>query len=229
MTDDDLAYITPIAKRIAKRMAAKWKHVAGLDLEDLEQELICSALEAERTFDPARSRDLRGHLIKTMHRRTIDHCRRLDTVTHPWRALVAQVLAAQESLQLELGGNVTVDEAAELAGIDIKRWRHIDAAIHERNALRLDAPTEGENGEVGSFADAIADRESDPHAPTPAMDALHAHCTRRERGILAARIAGERYEHIAKAWGITPREAKATHGEAVKRLREVLSEPVTTH
>ena len=222
MTDDDLAYITPIASRIAKRMEGKWRHVAGLDLEDLEQEILCAALEAERTFDPARSRDLRGHLIKTMHRRTIDHCRRLDTVTHPWRALVAQVLAAQESLTIELGGNVTVEEAAELLGVEVARWRHIDAAIHSRNALRLDAPTEGEGGELGSVADTIADHEADPLEPTPAIDALHANCSRHERGILAARIAGERYEQIAAAWGITPREAQATHGAAVKRLREVL-------
>ena len=223
MTDDDFDYIKPIAKRITKRMAPKWRHVAGLDLEDLEQELLCSALEAERTFDPARSHDLRGHLIKTMHRRTIDHCRRLDTVTHPWRALVAQVLAAQESLTIELGGPVTVEEAAELIGVDIARWRHIDAQIHSRNALRLDAPTESpESGEIGTLADTIADRESGPLEPTPAMDALHAHCSRRERGILAARIAGERYEQIAAAWGISAREAQATHGAAVKRLREVL-------
>ena len=203
-------------------MEGKWHHV-GLELEDLEQELICSALEAERTFDPARSPDLRGHVIKTMHRRTIDHARRQDVVTHPWRALVAQVLAAQESLTIELGGPVTVEEAAEILGVDIKRWRFVDAEIHQRNALRLDAPTENENGEAGTFADVIPGRESDPLEPTPATDALHAHCSRRERGILAARIAGERYEQIAAAWQITPSEAKRTHAEAVTRLREVLT------
>ena len=219
----DLEYITPIAKRIARRMEGKWRHVAGLDLEDLEQELLCCALEAELTFDPARSTDLRGHVISTCHRRAIDHCRRLDTVAHPWRSLVAQVLASQESLTIELGRQVTVEEAAEILGVDIKRWRFVDAEIHHRNALRLDAPTESENGEAGTFADVIPGRETDAFEPTPATDALHAHCSRRERGILAARIAGERYEQIGAAFDITPREAKRTHAEAVQRLREVLT------
>lgn len=228
MTDDELAYITPIAGRIARRMAPRWAHV-GVDVEDLTQELLCCALEADRTFDPSRSSDRRGHLISTMQRRTIDYVRRGDVVSHPYRSIVARVLAAQESLQVELGGTVTVEEAAELAGVSVARWRVVNAAIHQRNALRIDAPIDAPEGDTGSYADVIPSHEADRDESTPATDALHVHCSRRERAVIAARIGGETFARIGAAWGITAWEAKVTHDAALARLRELLAEPMPTH
>ena len=216
----ELAEYGPIIERIAKKAAANTQALR-IDHEDLEQVGYEALLVAWTSFDPTRSNDIRGHIIKTIQRRIIDYIRTCDALPHPTRRLLKLIDAAAQQLSAELGRTVTSEETAEIAGIDPNIVRTARHNSHRFEEARLDAP-----GPDGQEPLDIPDRNNPgpatPEEETAGIDALtrvlSRYASEREiRLFIAHHIHGFTPEDLAK---LDPYATPASINLDIRRLTD---------
>jgi RNA polymerase sigma factor (sigma-70 family) len=216
----------PLIQRVAGRYA-------GRDVEraDLVQEGVLGLLRALRRFDPERGVPFTAYagwwLRQSMQQAIAEQSRAVRLPTH--------VLWDIHQLK-EARGTIAAREGREATGVELERelgWgsgRFADVTRAERPALSLDAPFAGDEGEIDTLGDLLADPLSEERfaevlddASTPAVRALLSTLSAREQQVLAWRFGEETEEpltlqQIGRRLGVSAERVRQIEKRALAKL-----------
>lgn len=217
----------PLIQRYASRYA-------GRDLEraDLVQEGVVGVLRALRRFDAGRGVPFSAYagwwLRQAMQQAIAEQSRAVRLPTHVLWDIHALKEARRAIAQRE-GRDATGTELERELGWG--RGRYEDVTRAERPALSLDAPYAGDESEVDTFGDLLADPLSEQgfadvleEAAAPAVRALLSTLSDRERQVLAWRF-GEgvdeplTLQQVGRRLGVSAERVRQIENRALTKLQ----------
>jgi RNA polymerase sigma factor (sigma-70 family) len=216
----------PLIQRVAGRYAGR-----DVDRADLVQEGVIGLLRALRRFDAERGVPFTAYagwwLRQSMQQAIAEQSRAVRLPTH--------VLWDIHALK-EARGAIAARQGREATAAELERelgWgsgRFADVSRAERPALSLDAPFAGDEGEIDTLGDLLADPLSGQRfaevledASTPAVRALLSTLSERERQVLAWRF-GEKTEQpltlqqIGRRLGVSAERVRQIERRALAKL-----------
>src|SRR5207302_10699237 len=207
---------------------------AGRDLEraDLIQEGVVGVLRALRRFDRDRGVPFTAYaawwLRQAMQQAIAEHARAVRLPTHVLWDVHALKEARGAIAQREGRDGTTAELERELGW---GRGRYEDVSRAERPALSLDAPYAGDEAEVDSLGDLLADPLSEQgfadvldEATAPAVRALLSTLSEREQQVLAWRF-GEgvdeplTLQQVGRRLGVSAERVRQLENRALAKLQ----------
>jgi len=216
----------PMVMRVARRYA-------GLDVElaDLVQEGVLGVLRAIERFDPARGVPFVAYaswwLRQSMQQAIAEQSRSIRLPTH----VLWDIHRMRQARGEILASSGRAASPAEIERrLEWSRNRLEDVLRAERPALSLDAPYAGDEGEIDSLGDLMADPLSQEiyeqvvtNVSADAVRALLSTLTDRERQVLSWRFGVEGEElslrQIARRLGMSAERVRQIEQRALVKLR----------
>ncbi len=222
LTDELAARYLPRVQRHAARIARKLpRHV---QVGDLVSAGFCGLVDAFLRFDPSRMESFEAYVDHRIRGAILDELRHHDPLTRDQRAFVRSVADARQSFAGREGRMPDERELAAELGVSLARYRHQVDRMHA-TAIRSDAMPFNEDEDcpaepANDSPDAIAATRERNDRISAAMDTLPA----RLRDVLRLHYhEGRTLREIGLVLGVTESRVSQIHGEAVIRLREVLT------
>ena len=222
LTDDLAAKYLPRVQRHAARIARKLpRHV---QVGDLVSAGFCGLVDAFLRFDPTRMESFEAYIDHRIRGAILDELRHHDPLTRDQRAFVRSVSDARQSFSGREGRMPDERELAAELGVTLARYRHQVDRMHA-TAVRSDATPFNEDEDrpaepANDSPDAIASTRERNDRIACAMNTL----APRLRDVLRLHYhEGRTLREIGVVLGVTESRVSQIHGEAVIRLREVLS------
>jgi RNA polymerase sigma factor (sigma-70 family) len=208
----------PLIQRVAGRYAGR-----DVDRADLVQEGVIGLLRALRRFDPERGVPFTAYaawwLRQSMQQAIAEQSRAVRLPTHVLWDIHA-LKEARAAIAAREGREATAPELERELGWGSGRFADVSRA--ERPALSLDAPFAGDEGEIDTLGDLLADPLSGQRfaevlddASTPAVRALLSTLSERERQVLAWRFGEETEEPL------TLQQVGRRLGVSAERVRQI--------
>jgi len=218
--------------RLVVKIARDYEYL-GLAVEDLVAEGNTGLMKAAERFDAELGKfsTYAAFWIKQAIRRALANQSR--TVRLPVHAVekLTQVRAATRTLEEKFGREPSIEELAEITGIESEKLsRLLDAAA---KPLCLDAPV-GEDGDRETIGDIIADSSMESPGVTLSdrdllnrLDDLLVELDARERVIIDKRFgldkkAPRTLEEVGQEMGVTRERIRQLQNVALKKMRRAL-------
>ena len=218
----------PLVLRVARRYAGE-----DVELADLVQEGVLGVLRAATRFDPARGVPFPAYaswwLRQSMQQAIAEQSRSVRLPTHVlWD--IHRVREARAGLLAEHERGATAEDLQRQLG-----WtpQHLDdVLLAERPALSMDAEYRGDEGQIDTLGDLVADPLSDQtyedvinRCLTEAIRSLLSTLTDRERQVLVWRFGldGEELSlrQIARRLGVSAERVRQIEQRGLVKLRTV--------
>ena len=218
----------PLVLRVARRYAGE-----DVELADLVQEGVLGVLRAATRFDPARGVPFPAYaswwLRQSMQQAIAEQSRSVRLPTHVlWD--IHRVREARAGLLAEHERGATAEDLQRQLG-----WtpQHLDdVLLAERPALSMDAEYRGDEGQIDTLGDLVADPLSDQtyedvinRCSTEAIRSLLSTLTDRERQVLVWRFGldGEELSlrQIARRLGVSAERVRQIEQRGLVKLRTV--------
>jgi len=216
----------PLVLRVARRYAGE-----DVEMADLVQEGVLGVLRAAARFDPARGVPFPAYaswwLRQSMQQAIAEQSRSVRLPTHVlWD--IHELREARASLLAEGGRSATAAELHARLG-----WtsQHLDDVLRaEHPALSMDAEYAGDEGEIDSLGDLIADPLSDQiyedviiRSSTESIRSLLSTLTARERQVVCWRFGldGEELSlrQVARRLGVSAERVRQIEQRGLVKLR----------
>jgi RNA polymerase sigma-B factor len=220
--DELVKRLLPLARRLARRYQR-----AGEPLDDLVQVASLGLVKAIDRFDPARETAFTSYAVPTILGELKRYFRDNGWAVHVPRGVqerVMQVDGAVNELSRRLGRSPSPNEIAAHLAIDIEQVMEAMDAAGAYDAVSLDAPRGGEDGEGSSFAETMGQTDARfelveyEATIAPTLKALPA----RDRIILHLRFAEDMTQsEIAERIGVSQMHVSRLIRRALSRLRTV--------
>ena len=212
----------PLARRIAGRHRRR-----GEPLEDLTQVASLGLVKAIERFDPGRGIPFGAYAVPTIEgelKRWLRDTTWAAYVPQRMRERALEVTRATERLRRSLGRSPTISEVASELEATVSDVLDATEAATAYDALSLDSPHPGADGDARPWADLVGAEESRyelvEYGVTlgPALRALPA----RERAILHLRFVEDLTQsEIAEALGISQMHVSRLLRQTLAKLRTV--------
>jgi RNA polymerase sigma-B factor len=214
---------------LAKRLAARYKHTRE-PIEDLVQVASVALLGAIERFDLDRETSFSAFAVPTILGELKRHFRDHGWFLHVPRDLQersAKVSRALDSLTTRRGHQPSVQELADKLDLDLEEVLEAMEARQAYDALSIDAPHRGADGDELTYADSLGkedDRLELVDDKVAVSDALQK-VSERERRLLHLRFQrGMTQSQIAERLGVSQMQVSRLLRQTLQRLREIAGE-----
>jgi len=217
------AYIPRIHK-IARSMARRLPPHVPLD--DLISAGALGLIDAARRYDPSLCERFEAYAEHRIRGSMLDELRSHDSLSRDLRSRSRRRDEAVARLERKLGHSPSSEDIAEELGLDIEEYERLVGRVHRGTVLSAEALTRDGIG---------AQAFEDPHVPDPFRVAA----AREVRDLLTRALEclpprlqlvaslyyreGLKLSEIGNKLGVTEARACQLRGEAVRRLRDILS------
>lgn len=216
----------PLARRLAMRYVR-----SSEPLDDLVQVANLGLLKAIERFDPDRAHRFASFAVPTILGELRRYFRDCGWAVHVPRGAQERALLvehAQREWVARHGRAATVQQIAEYTELDLEDVLEALRASRAYEALSLDAPREGADGEAEPLIEALGARD-DGFAlveDTSSVSAGLSRLTRREREILYLRFVQDLTQsEIARHVGVSQMQISRTLRRVLAQLREFADIP----
>lgn len=218
-----LAY-APVVRYVAGRLAMSMP--PNVELSDLESYGLFGLIEAIDRFDPSRGVKFETYAVQRVRGAILDGLR-ADTWAPALRQKARQMEDAYGTLENRLGRAPTDEELAAHLGITTADLQKREAEVGAAVILSLEDGWTGEDGEVSS----VADRLADDRAPDPVTEAMISerrailaqaieHLPEKERLVVSLfYYEGLTAKEIAMVMKLSVARISQLHSKAIMRLR----------
>lgn len=212
-------YIEKVARRLARRLPA---HV---EIDDLISSGVIGLMEAAERFDPKRVDRFEAFAEFRIRGAMLDDLRSRDTLSRDMRRLSNELREATRRLEAQLGRSPDQEELAKTLGVDVEELYARQQKLSGSSVVGID--------DAGPD---FLERTSDDTAPDPFEETAHRETlTRLSEGIeqlpeKMQQVLSLYYtenlnlKEIGNVLGVTESRVCQIHGEATRRLREVLGD-----
>lgn len=220
----------PLADSLAARYARFLPH--DVDRDDIRQNARLGLVKATRSYDPERGAAFATHATRCIRSAILDAARRDDPLRRPDRAFSRTVTENYFSFAAREHRFPTVAEQADRLGVSprelSRRFEQVGSVL---NRASLDEQLTDEFDDSGSVVETVRDL----HAEL----AFERICDRQDLAELLPRLRpreamviglyywqGLTLPEIAEILGVTASRVCQIHVGALRRLRDLMSEPV---
>jgi RNA polymerase sigma factor (sigma-70 family) len=217
----------PLVQRHARRYTGR-----DLSSADLVQEGVVGILRALSRFDAARGVPFTAYagwwVRQAMQQAVAEQSRAVRLPTHVLWDIHA-LKEARGAIAQRVGREATAGELEQ--ELRWERGRYEDVARAERPALSLDAPYAGDEAEVDTLGDLLADPLSEERfadvldaVTAPAVRALLSTLSERERQVLGWRFGDETHDpltlqQVGRRLGVSAERVRQIENRALAKLR----------
>ncbi len=174
-------------------------------------------LEAARRFDPSIQEGFESFVEHRIRGAMLDELRRQDHLPRRLRAQTEMVRRARRELERRLGREATQDELARATRLDPEELAALDGLAHPLIPMDAELVSRDTPADEQVIRSALLQRISEAIEELP------------ERLKLVASLhyaEGLTYKEIAQIFHVSEPRICQIHGDIVKRLREMLADPV---
>ena len=220
----------PLARQLARRYAR-----SSEPFDDLMQVASLGLVKAVDRFDSDRGVSFSTYAVPTILGELKRHFRDTGWSVHVPRSLHERALAVQQServLANRLGRSPRVTDIALELEMSVEQVLEALDAAHAHDALSLDAPQEGVEGERESLASTIgaADERYELVECGTTIEASIHHLPARDRRVLELRFGHEMTQsQIAEQIGVSQMQVSRIIRRSVQRLRELADPAPSGH
>jgi len=219
----ELSQVYYIAARIRERLPQQ------VDLEDLVSAGVIGLLEANRTFDPAKSAQFKTYAKFRIRGAILDSLREIDWGSRLVRRRGREIAEAKAKLEARLGRHPSEAEIAEEMQVDVEYLRRIVAQIDNLQIVGQQVAINGDS-EMMDLIEAAPDDDPDPFdlclegEMKDHLAAAIAKLSEREQLILSLYYKEElTMKEIAKVVGVALSRVSQIRQAAVLKLRDSLA------
>jgi RNA polymerase sigma factor for flagellar operon FliA len=201
--------------RVARRISARTANavVPG----DLWSVGALGLLDAWKRYDTGRAVKFESFAEHRIRGAMMDELREMDHLPRRLRADTDKVRKARKALEVALGREPTADEIAEKLGLSIEELDALQALSQPVVPLTLDLP-------IASHDQGQDSQLDQARAFKRLTDAIEALPQRLSLLLSLHYVEGLTYKEIAQALEVSEARVCQLHGDAVKKLRVVLTE-----
>jgi RNA polymerase sigma factor for flagellar operon FliA len=216
MTDDQVVRTwAHLIDRVARRISAR---TAGtIPPGDLWSVGALGLVDAFHRFDPARAVRFESFAEHRIRGAMIDELREMDHLPRRLRADADRVRKARQAMAAKLGREPTTDELATHLGMAWEDVETLDSLGHPAVPLLDDAPL--------ASGDQPQDDQIDQLARVQSVSRAIERLPERQQLVLSLHyVEGLTYKEIGAALEVSEARVCQIHGEAVKKVRAMLTE-----
>ncbi len=216
LSDDEVVRTwSQLIDRVARRISARTANTVSAG--DLWSVGALGLIDAYHRFDPARAVKFESFAEHRIRGAMIDELREMDHLPRRLRADADRVRKARQTLGTKLGREPTVDELATHLGMSWEDIDTLDSLAQPALALQPELPI----ASSAALQDDLVDHAMTVQHVTRAVGRL----TDRLQLVLSLHyVEGLTYKEIALALEVSEARVCQLHGEAMKKLRDLLAE-----
>jgi RNA polymerase sigma factor for flagellar operon FliA len=216
LTDDEVVRTwAPLIDRVARRISARTANT--VQPGDLWAVGALGLIEAYKRFDPARAVKFESFAEHRIRGAMIDELREMDHLPRRLRADADRVRKARHVLGNTLGRDPTIDEIATHLGMDYEAVDTLDSLAQPALPLMPELPVASQ----GMLQD---DQVDQAHRVASLAASITLLPERLQLVLSLHYVEGLTYKEIAQALDVSEARICQIHGEAVKKLRTILTD-----
>ncbi len=202
--------------RVARRVSAKTANVVSVG--DLWSVGALGLLDAWKRFDAGRAVKFESFAEHRIRGAMIDELREMDHLPRRLRADADKARKARHALEAALGREPTQEELAQKLGLTIEEIDQLEALAQPAMPLSPEIP-------IASHEARQDDRLDHAQVVQHLTKAIEQLPERLALLLSLHYVEGLTYKEIAQALSVSEARICQLHGDALKRLREILTEP----
>lgn len=204
--------------RVARRISAKTAN--AVQPGDLWSVGALGLLDAWKRFDPVRAVKFESFAEHRIRGAMIDELREMDHLPRRLRADADKARKARHALETQFGREPTQEELANKLGISIEEVDSLEALSQPAMQLNPEIPVVSH--------EAIQDEKLDHAQSVQRLTNAIGKLPQRLSLLLSLHyVEGLTYKEIAQALEVSEARVCQLHGDAVKKLREVMTQAET--
>ena len=131
MTRIDESWLINCSFNISRKVRA----LPHIDRDDIQQEVIVAALEAESSYDPSRGVHIKGFLMKRMVGAAYDYFRKIDTRPRSVSEDAKKFARVEHEIEKLKCAKPTPQDMADAFGVTLEKFEKIRTRIESSNNI----------------------------------------------------------------------------------------------
>lgn len=215
----------PLVRQVAQQMAAMLP--ASIEIDEIVSWGAGGLLDALRRYQEGEAASFRTYARIRIRGAILDELRVLDWVSRTGRERASRIADGRRCLEHRLGRSATQEEVAGELGVDLRELQRWVGELGDLVMVPMDelaeiaVRREGEPGERdGEDPESASSRRARARDLRSAIERLPG----KEREVVPLYYAGElTMKEVGARLGVTESRVCQLHGQAIGRLREMLS------